>query len=80
MNEWILVDDRLPESEDNVLAVLDGETCVMSYFSFTESGETHMVWGYVYDGLNGYAFFDDNYFPTHWMPLPKPPKTNTSQQ
>lgn len=71
---WISVEDRLPEKEDNVLAVLGGEVCLMAYFEFTENGVSNKVWGYVYDGINGDAIFDDNYYPTHWQPLPSPPK------
>lgn len=71
---WISVEDRLPENENNVLAVLDGQTCIMSYFDFQENGETFKVWGYVYDGINGDGEYDDNYNPTHWQPLPTPPK------
>jgi hypothetical protein len=68
--KFISVNDELPQNEDNVLAILDGETCCMAYFSFPDGGEIHMVWGYVYDGLNGDAIYDDNYSPTHWMPIP----------
>ena len=71
---WIKVTERLPEVEHNVLAVLDGQVCIMAYFWFHESGEKYQVWGYSYDGVNGDAIFDDNYYPTHWMPLPEPPK------
>lgn len=70
---WISVEERLPEDEHNVLAVLDGQVCVMAYFSFWENGERIMVWGYSYDGVNGDAIFDDNYYPTHWQPLPTAP-------
>ncbi len=78
MNDWISVKDRLPKHENNVLAVLDGQLCIMTYFSFKENGETIMVWGYVYDGINGDGEYDDNYYPTHWMELPMPP-SNTKQ-
>lgn len=70
---WISVEERLPDDEHNVLAVLDGQVCVMAYFSFWEKGERNMVWGYSYDGVNGDAIFDDNYYPTHWKPLPTAP-------
>lgn len=73
--EWISVKEDLPKDESNVLAVLNGQVCVMSYFSFHEDGKSNLIWGYVYDGVNGDAIFDDNYYPTHWMPLPSPPKT-----
>lgn len=70
---WISVNEKLPEHENNVLAVLNGQVCIMNYFSFQENGETNMVWGYVYDGINGDGIFDDNYYPTHWMEIPCPP-------
>jgi hypothetical protein len=70
---WFSVNEKLPEHEKNVLAVLDREVCIMNYFSFKENGETYMVWGYVYDGINGDGIFDDNYYPTHWMEIPCPP-------
>jgi hypothetical protein len=70
---WISVNEKLPEHENNVLAVLDGQVCIMRYFSFQENGEVKMVWGYVYDGINGDGIFDDNYYPTHWMDIPCPP-------
>jgi hypothetical protein len=67
--EWIDVNDRLPEHENNVLAVLNGQVCIMNYFDFTEDGQTHKVWGYVYDGINGDGIYDDNYTPSHWMEI-----------
>lgn len=70
---WISVKEKLPQHENNVLAVLDGQVCIMNYFSFQENGETNKVWGYVYDGINGDGIFDDNYYPTHWMEIPCPP-------
>jgi hypothetical protein len=70
---WISVNENLPEHEKNVLAVLDGQVCIMNYFSFQENGEKNKVWGYVYDGINGDGIFDDNYYPTHWMDIPCPP-------
>jgi hypothetical protein len=79
-SNWISVDERLPENENNVLAVLDNEVCIMNYFEFKENGETFKVWGYCYDGVNGDGVYDDNYYPTHWMPLPKSPKKITPQE
>jgi len=80
MSQWISVDERLPETPDNVLAVLNGQVCIMSYFLFTENGETNKVWAYVYDGINGDGVFDDNYYPTHWMPIPQPPTIKLTTQ
>jgi len=73
-DRWISVKEKLPKHEKNVLAVLNGQVCIMNYFSFQENGETKMVWGYVYDGIDGDVIYDDNYYPTHWMDIPCPPK------
>lgn len=69
---WISVEERLPDHENNVLAVLDGKVCVMAYFSFKHDGGTIKVWGYVYDGLDGEAIYDHDYEPTKWMEIPTP--------
>ena len=68
VQEWISVDDRLPEySNDGVaeaVLVTDGFVQHMAYFvggewRFAESGEIkEPMW----------------YRITHWMPLPEPPK------
>jgi hypothetical protein len=68
-SEWVSVEDRLPETGENVFAVLDGEVCVMAYFDFNHDGEVIKVWGYSYDGINGDAHYDDNYEPTHWKSI-----------
>lgn len=75
---WISVKEKLPEHENNVLAVLDGQVCIMNYFPFEENGEITQVWGYVYDGINGDGIYDDNYNPTHWMEIPSPPACQTA--
>ena len=72
--KWIPVSEQLPEHENNVLAVLDGQVCVMAYYTKRDSGECSKVWAYVYGGINGEGLYDDNYEPTHWMEIPKPPK------
>lgn len=71
LQEWIRVEDRLPETEDEVLVFsefgievdrwrMQGE-CPVSFSSMTI--ETGMNW-------------DDHEFDevTHWMPIPPPPK------
>ena len=68
VQEWIPVDDRLPEYSNDGFAdamlVTDGFVQHMAYFvggewRFAESGEIkEPMW----------------YRITHWMPLPKPPK------
>ena len=68
VQEWISVDDRLPEYSNDGFAdavlVTDGFVQHMAYFvggewRFAESGEIkEPMW----------------YRITHWMPLPEPPK------
>ena len=68
VQEWISVDDRLPEENHdgsvNAVLVTDGFVQHMAYFArgewrFAESGEIkEPMW----------------YKITHWMPLPEPPK------
>ena len=68
VQEWISVDDRLPEDSNDGFAdavlVTDGFVQHMAYFvggewRFAESGEIkEPMW----------------YRITHWMPLPQPPK------
>ena len=68
VQEWISVEDRLPEYSDDEFAdavlVTDGFVQHMAYFvggewRFAESGEIkEPMW----------------YRITHWMPLPEPPK------
>ena len=68
VQEWISVDDRLPEYSNDGFAdavlVTDGFVQHMAYFvggewRFAESGEIkEPMW----------------YRITHWMPLPQPPK------
>jgi hypothetical protein len=73
---WIPVSEKLPEHEKNVLAVLDGQVRIMCYLTIRDSGKYFKAWAMVYDTLGGDAHFDDEYEPTHWMAIPKPPKKN----
>jgi len=72
--KWTPVSELLPEHENNVLAVLDGQVRVMCYLTIRHSGGYLKVWAMVYDALGGDAHLDDEYHPTHWMEIPKPPK------
>lgn len=57
--KWISVKDKLPENKQEVIAFDDG--CYMpTYKAYSEK----------------YKWDCDTYniHPTHWMPLPKPPK------
>ncbi len=72
-NEWISVNDRLPEigtnkqyphCSDNVIAT-SGKSVFLAYY---EDGE----W------CNTKTDFPTNVV-THWQPLPKPPKINSNE-
>ena len=72
---WIKVTDRLPESDMNVLAVSGGKVKVMALCQIDDDEEnTGLIWGQVYDSLDGEAYVDDAYEVTHWMPLPPTPQ------
>jgi len=64
--QWISVDDRLPEHEEEVL--LYRPSRVLSYTTGwwnddVVNNEPHFHVSYQYE-----------FIPTHWMPLPEPPK------
>jgi hypothetical protein len=56
---WIPVSEKLPEHENNVLAVLDGQVRIMCCFTIRFSLGYLKVWAMVYDALGGDAHFDD---------------------
>ena len=62
MGEWISVKDRLPEKEGRYL-IYDGDRVDAADYIYN-SGP---IW---LDTAEGYY----NYKPTHWMPLPEPPR------
>ena len=70
--EWISVDERLPEEGKNVLCI-EGNKTFIAFMETVEDCGTHVpvFWDWVaYDR-------DDTWnevCPTHWMPLPEPPK------
>ena len=67
--EWISVDDRLPEEGEYVLCVLKG---------FNYGGKIQVCKFVPADEFKNKPYFEHfrNGFPsvTHWMPLPQPPK------
>ena len=66
-SNWIPVDERKPECGETVLAN-DGERAVMATY---QSGPD--LW--FRDVMFGCVAFN----PTHWMPLPQPPKKGGEQ-
>lgn len=75
---WISVNERLPElieGEDysaNVLAVENGVLRVMAY-CYLPGEDGGFIWGNCYGDIDGDCEVDDEYEPTHWMPLPELP-------
>lgn len=64
MSAWISVNDRLPETTGDVLAYFSGEGIVVAFF---DPGETRPWW-------HELTTADAWETPTHWQPLPAPPK------
>lgn len=70
--QWISIEDRLPEADQNVLLYVDYsvyETITMFVGHLLERDGHHHWAPYDWNGL-GFNFDDI----THWMPLPEPPE------
>lgn len=69
VQEWVSVEDRLPEEGEYVLCVLKG---------FNYGGKIQVCKFVPADKFKDKPYFEHfrNGFPsvTHWMPLPEPPK------
>ena len=64
VQEWISVDDRLPEEKVN---------CIVHYkHAYCDNDDYWEIGICFYDGEK--FQMDLSYKVTHWMPLPKPPK------
>lgn len=61
--KWIRVKDKLPEEAGEYL-IWESGTTQLSIFCDQEWGPICFC----------YACMDNKYKPTHWMPLPEPPK------
>ena len=86
---WISVKDRLPENGKPVWAIIpEMKTPIMLERFYSNELEDEddnecygWIWCRIYDVpmiINGEwcydSEWDDEYLPTHWMPLPEPPK------
>ena len=79
--KWIPVEKRLPkliegkDYSENVLAVCNNELMVMQLcFLKNDDGNWEYYWCNCYGNIEGDGKLDDDYTPTHWMPLPELPK------
>ncbi len=62
-DQWISVKDRLPEDGQDVLACVNGQVLI-SYVHGMKGFSSE--WGLAENG--------ETIWPSHWMPLPEPPK------
>lgn len=75
---WVRIEEgcKMPEENINVIVWANGALQIMahSFIHFgDDKGEYGWVWSNCYGDIYGDAEFDDQYEPTHWMPLPQPP-------
>lgn len=80
MSEWISVEDRLPDVDEQVIVFAEGKIdgfigdTVMAvsrrYYPLRSCNaeSTYIDW------VAPWAYFLVDYKITHWMPLPQPPK------
>ena len=69
MSEWISVEERLPEKKQDVLMYFNSGNMAVGWWH--DEDEHITFWcAYTDDGF----YTDCDYMPTHWMPLPAPPK------
>jgi hypothetical protein len=82
---WIEITKELPKFIDgkdyseNVLVWNNNELEIMTYCKgYDDNNEWGYYWANADKKIDGDAEWDDNYAPTHWMPLPQEPnKENT---
>jgi hypothetical protein len=69
VSEWISVEERLPEKKQDVLMYFNSGNMAVGWWH--DEDEHITFWcAYTDDGF----YTDCDYMPTHWMPLPDPPK------
>lgn len=68
-NEWVIVGERLPEKKQDVLMLFGAGNMAVGWLDDIDEHTTFWC-AYTDDGF----YTDCDCAPTHWMPLPKPPK------
>ncbi len=66
MSEWISVKDRLPTDDETVLCYQPGRTSALPVIAWYDEETKGFQVAFTWQELLIY--------PTHWMPLPEPPK------
>lgn len=62
--QWISVEDRLPEEYNRVLGYVE---------ELNDLGTSHFIWNVSYSTHHGWLDNLKHCKVTHWMPLPEPP-------
>jgi hypothetical protein len=72
---WIRVEDKKPEEDVNVFVWWKGRLRIMAY-QYIDAGigeDSGWAWCDCGTDIEGDPEFDDEYHPSHWMPLPEKP-------
>lgn len=81
-DNWVSVDDKMPENGKEVLVWKEHATDIPIQAYFNEKAKEWRGSAEVRECMiSGYAEKPKLYFvPTHWMPLPEPPNTQSLNQ
>ena len=63
------------DNSENVLGFLDGYIRVMAWCYIHADEDSGWAWCDCNNDIYGDPEYDDDYKPTHWRPIPKPPIT-----